>query len=64
MKQPFQKENEILIDEIRKEFVTTDTATQSDFKFIFTDTAKKRDILSWRAWIRQLNDMKSIKTDA
>ncbi|HUM53593.1 MAG TPA: hypothetical protein PK431_17365 [Chitinophagales bacterium] len=47
-----RKNADVLLDEIRKEFVTTDTATQSDFKFIFTDTAKKKDILSWRSFIK------------
>jgi len=53
-----RKQADVLLEEIRKEYVTTDQATQQDFGFIFTDTSKKRDILSWRAWIDELNDRK------
>ena len=40
-----------LLDEIRKEYVATDNATQKDFNFDFTETSKKRNILSWREFI-------------
>lgn len=50
---------ELLLEEIRKEFVVTDNATQQDFGFSFTETAKKRvDILSWRAFIIERNENK------
>lgn len=48
-----------LLEEIRKTFVNTDHAVQQDFGFVFTDTAKKKvDIMSWRAWIKELNENK------
>lgn len=48
-----------LIAEIKKDFVTTDAAVQADFNFSFTDTAKEKiDILSWRTFIRGLNEKK------
>lgn len=47
-----RRQADLLLDEIRKEFVVTDTATQSEFNFTFTDTAKKRDIMSWNAYIK------------
>jgi|SRR5882762_1556520 len=56
-----RKKADELLDEIRKEFVNTDHATQIDMGFAFTDTAKKPvDILSWRNFIRQRNLKKSI----
>lgn len=45
-----------MLDEIQKEYVTTDNATQQDFGFSFTETAKKRDILSWRHFIKDLKE--------
>jgi len=54
-----RKQADILLEEIRKEYVTTDQATQADFGFMFTDTAKKRDILSWREWIDEVNTRKN-----
>lgn len=42
-----------LLREIRKDFVATDQAVQSDFGFTYTETAKKRNILSWREWIKE-----------
>lgn len=53
-----RRQADSLLEEIKKEFVQTDNATQGDFGFAFTDTAKKRDILSWRSWITELNDRK------
>lgn len=50
-----RRQADALLDELRKEFVSTDQATQSDFGFNFTDTAKKKDILSWRSFIREKN---------
>lgn len=44
-----------LLNEIRKDFVHTDAGTQSDFGFKFSDTAKKKDIMSWRHYIREKN---------
>ncbi len=45
---------EEIIREIRKDFATTDDATQSDFGFSFSDTSKKKNILSWREYIRDV----------
>ncbi len=42
-----------IMDQIRKEFVATDGATQADFGFNFSDTAKKKDILSWRHFTKE-----------
>lgn len=47
-----------LMDKIRKNYVHTDDATQSDFGFKFTDTAKQRDVMSWREFIRNKNERK------
>lgn len=48
-----------LLEEIKKEFVQTDTATQGDFNFTFTDTAKKKsDVYSWREFIKSRNERK------
>lgn len=50
-----------LLEDIRKEFMPTDHAIQSDFGFTFTDTAKKKvDIMSWRSWIQELNEKKRL----
>lgn len=43
---------DMLLAQIRKEFAVTDDAVQQDFNFSFTETAKKRDILSWREFIK------------
>ncbi|HNU13635.1 MAG TPA: hypothetical protein PKI55_04195 [Chitinophagaceae bacterium] len=43
---------EEIMREIRKDFAPTDDATQSDFGFSFSDTAKKKNIMSWREFIR------------
>lgn len=49
-----------LISEIRKDFVGTDSATQVDFGFMFSETSKqKSDIMSWRSWIRERNEKKA-----
>mgnify|MGYP000897748083 CR=1 FL=1 len=45
---------EEIIREIRKDFAATDDATQSDFGFSFSDTSKKKNILSWREFIRNV----------
>lgn len=46
-----------LLDEIRKEFMPTDHATQSDFGSNFTETAKKKvNIESWSEFIKNRND--------
>lgn len=37
-----------LLEQIKKDFVTTDNAVQQDFSFSFSETAKKKDIMSWR----------------
>lgn len=46
-----RKEADILLQEIRKEFVHMDNAVQEDFGFSITDE-KKIDPLSWRDFIR------------
>lgn len=53
-----RKQADELLGEIEKDYVNTDNATQSEFSFKFTDTAKKSDILSWSVWIQSLNDLK------
>jgi len=51
-----RKHSDLLLEEIKKQFVATDTATQADFDFTFTDTSKKRDIMSWRGFILDKNE--------
>lgn len=47
---------EELLEQIRKAYVNTDVATQGDFGFSFTDSAKKKiDPESWREYIRERN---------
>lgn len=58
-----RKQADVLLEEIRKEYVGTDNATQSDFGFMFTDTSKKRDILSWRTFVTELNEKKQKATN-
>ncbi len=53
-----RKQAEALLEEIRKDFLHTDVGVKADFGFTFTDTAKKRDVLSWRQWIKDLNAKK------
>lgn len=53
-----QKAND-LIDNIKKEFVAVDNAVQQDFQFSFSETSKKRDILSWRQYIREREENKA-----
>jgi hypothetical protein len=50
-----RKQADEMTKELEKDYVETDTATQSDFGFKFTDTPKKRDILSWRQFINERN---------
>lgn len=47
-----RKKADELIEQIQKDYVATDNATQNDFNFTFTETAKKRDPLSWREYIK------------
>lgn len=48
---------EKLLDEIRKKYMLTDHAVQSDFNFSFTETAKKKvNIESWREYVRMRNE--------
>lgn len=55
-----EKASKLLLD-IKKDMMPTDHATQSDFGFDFTDTAKEKvDILSWRQWIRVRNERKKV----
>lgn len=45
-----------LLNEIRKEFMPTDTVVQKDLGFVFTDTAtKKVDVSKWRSYIKNKN---------
>jgi uncharacterized protein YlbG (UPF0298 family) len=46
---------DLLLEQIRKEFVATDNAVQQDFNFSFTGTSKKKDVLSWRDFIKDRN---------
>lgn len=47
-----RKQADILLKEIKTEFVVTDNATQQDFGVEFTETAQKKNILSWREFIK------------
>lgn len=49
---------EALLEEIKKDFLHTDIATKSDYNFNLTDTSKKKDILSWRAYRKERNEQK------
>lgn len=51
---------EKLLEEIKKDFVLIDNATQGDFGFSFTDTSKKKDVLSWRQFIEERNQRKKV----
>lgn len=52
-----REDAEKLLEEVRKAFVTTDHAVQSDFGFMYTETAKKKvDIMSWREFIKEKNE--------
>ena len=54
-----RQEADRLLEAMRKDFLPTDTATQADFGFAFTDTAKKKvDIYSWRSFIKDRNEKK------
>ncbi len=55
-----RRKADAIIDEIRKDFVLSDMATQSDFSFNFTESSKRKDVLSWRSFIRERNEKKSI----
>lgn len=55
-----RKQADALLEEIKKDFVLTDNATQGDFGFSFTETAKKKDILSWRQYIQERNQRKQV----
>jgi len=59
-----REQAELLLEQIRKDFLQTDIATQNDFGFKFTDSSKKKDILSWRTYIKELNQKKNpVPTD-
>lgn len=49
---------ENLLKEIQKDYVKTDRATQQDFNFEITNE-RNIDIMSWRSWIRELNEKKA-----
>lgn len=49
-----------MIESIRKDYMNTDAATQSDFGFQFTDTSKKRDIMSWRTFTKERLERKKV----
>jgi len=50
-----------LIEQIRKEYVVTDNATQQDFGFAFSETTKKKDPLKWRSFIKDLEEIKKLE---
>jgi hypothetical protein len=55
-----EKASKLLLD-IKKDMMPTDHATQSDFGFDFTDTAKEKvDIMSWRQWVKGRNERKKM----
>lgn len=47
-----RRQAETLLAEIQKDYVATDTATQGDFNFTFTETSKKRQVLTWREFVQ------------
>lgn len=51
-----RKQADDMINEIRKEFVATDNSVQMDFGVLFSESAKKRDIMSWSEFIRHDKD--------
>lgn len=55
-----RKQADILLEEIRKDYVVTDNAVQQDFGFSYTETAKKKDLLSWRDFIIERNQRKKL----
>lgn len=57
-----RKQAESILEEIRKDYLLTDEATKADFGFKMTDTASKKDILSWRTFIKDLNEKKKLAT--
>jgi len=55
-----EKADELLL-KIKKDFMLTDMATQSDMGFTFTDTAKKKiDVESWKDWRKEVNAKKQL----
>lgn len=57
-----EKASKLLLD-IKKDFMPTDHATQTDFQFDFTDTAKEKvDIMSWRQFVKNRNERKKLTT--
>jgi len=58
-----REQAEKMLDQIRKDFLLTNEATQADFDFKFSETSKKVDILSWRTFIKQRNEKKLIATN-
>lgn len=53
-----RKQADLILEEIRKEYMNSDIATQKDFDFTYTETAKKKNILSWKEFIIDLNERK------
>lgn len=54
-----RQEADRLLEAMKKDFLPTDNATQQDFGFTFTETAKKKvDIYSWRTFIKNRNEIK------
>ena len=49
-----------IIEQIQKDFVQTDHATSQDFEFSFSETAKKKNPLSWREFIKERNARKNL----
>lgn len=51
-----RKQADEIIMQIKRDFVSTDYATNNDLGFEFSDTSKKKiDILSWREFIKNKN---------
>ena len=50
--------------QIEKDYVNLNHRTKQDFGIDYTEAVTKRDIYSWRLWIRELNDKKVIQKDA
>lgn len=56
-----RKKAEELLEQLHKDYVKTDTATQADFGFTYSDTPKY-DEMSWKQFITRGKDKKNSKT--
>lgn len=56
----YRRKADDLMQEIKREFVQTDNATQQDLGFSFTDTASKKDIMSHRQYVYERNEKRRL----